>query len=169
MGSKFRRRSAICAWDMSEGATDAICIRVEGGRISLRGIGVYLHAEQVRRTWQCEIHVLRDGDQFSLLSKTSCELSSGGTVDTGVILLPDSVTLSVGVTYAIKVWTPENGKTYCGEGGVNYIRLSNGARVTFSSCPLSENGTSLQRGQIPFFLYSVVQSEKCDTSQAKDE
>ncbi|KIH46457.1 PHR domain protein, partial [Ancylostoma duodenale] len=158
---RFRRRSAVCAWDMSDGATDAICIRVEGGRIALRGVGVYLQAEQ--------IHVLRDGDQFSLLSKTSCELSSGGAVDTGVILLPDSVTLAVGVTYAIKVWTPENGKTYCGEGGVNYIRLNNGARVTFSSCPLSENGTSLQRGQIPFFLYSVVESEKVDVTEAQDE
>ncbi|EYC22759.1 hypothetical protein Y032_0016g2930 [Ancylostoma ceylanicum] len=166
---RFRRRSAVCAWDMSDGATDAICIRVEGGRIALRGVGVYLQAEQVRRTWQCEIHVLRDGDQFSLLSKTSCELSSGGAVDTGVILLPDSVTLAVGVTYAIKVWTPENGKTYCGEGGVNYIRLTNGARVTFSSCPLSENGTSLQRGQIPFFLYSVVESEKVDVPEKQDE
>ncbi|VDK58697.1 unnamed protein product, partial [Cylicostephanus goldi] len=71
--------------------------------------------------------------------------------------------------YAIKIWTPENGKTYCGEGGVNYIRLNNGARVTFSSCPLSENGTSLQRGQIPFFLYSIVETEKVDTSQTKDE
>ncbi|ETN85252.1 hypothetical protein NECAME_06478, partial [Necator americanus] len=70
---------------------------------------------------------------------------------------------------AIKVWTPENGKTYCGEGGVNYIRLNNGARVTFSSCPLSENGTSLQRGQIPFFLYSVVESEKVDVGEAQDE
>ncbi|KHJ86795.1 PHR domain protein [Oesophagostomum dentatum] len=166
---RFRRRSAVCAWDMSDGATDAICVRIEGGRIALRGVGVYLHAEQVRRTWQCEIHVLRDGDQFSLLSKTSCELSSGGAVDTGVILLPDSVTLAVGVTYAIKVWTPENGKTYCGEGGVNYIRLNNGARVTFSSCPLSENGTSLQRGQIPFFLYSVVEPEKVDKTEAQDE
>ncbi|KAK5981196.1 PHR domain-containing protein, partial [Trichostrongylus colubriformis] len=101
---------------MSEGATDAICIRVDGGRIALRGVGVYLHAEQVRRPWHCEIYVLCEGDQFSLLAKTSCELNSGGTADTGVIVLQEPVTLATGVTYAIKVWTPENGKTYCGEG-----------------------------------------------------
>ncbi|WKY12527.1 hypothetical protein Q1695_003815 [Nippostrongylus brasiliensis] len=166
---RFRRRSAVCAWDMSEGATDAICIRIDAGRIALRGVGVYLHAEQVRRVWQCEIYVLRDGDQFSLLAKTSCELNSGGAADTGVILLPESVNLSMGLTYAIKVWTPENGKTYCGEGGVNYIRLNNGARVTFSSCSLSENGTSLQRGQIPYFLYSVVETEKSETSEVQEE
>ncbi|XGW06024.1 hypothetical protein V3C99_016398 [Haemonchus contortus] len=166
---RFRRRSAVCAWDMSEGATDAICIRVDGGRIALRGVGVYLHAEQVRRSWHCEVYVLREGDQFSLLAKTSCELNSGGTADTGVILLPESITMATGVTYAIKVWTPENGKTYCGEGGVNYIRLNNGARVTFSSCALSENGTSLQRGQIPYFLYSIVETEKSDNTEVKEE
>ncbi|KJH46711.1 PHR domain protein [Dictyocaulus viviparus] len=153
---RFRRRSAVCAWDMSEGATDAICIRVDGGRIALRGVGVYLHAEQIKKTWHCEIYMLRDSDQFSLLTKTSCELNNGGAADTGIILLPDSLSLTTGVTYAVKVWTSENGRTYCGEGGVNYIRLSNGARLTFSSCPLSENGTSLQRGQIPYFLYSVI-------------
>ncbi|VDO50976.1 unnamed protein product, partial [Haemonchus placei] len=137
--SRFRRRSAVCAWDMSEGATDAICIRVDGGRIALRGVGVYLHAEQVRRSWHCEVYVLQ------------------------------SITMATGVTYAIKVWTPENGKTYCGEGGVNYIRLNNGARVTFSSCALSENGTSLQRGQIPYFLYSIVETEKSDNTEVKEE
>ncbi|KAK6037132.1 PHR domain protein [Cooperia oncophora] len=166
---RFAAGVLYCAWDMSEGATDAICIKVDGGRIALRGVGVYLHAEQVRRVWQCEIYVLREGDQFSLLAKTSCELNSGGTADTGVILLPESITLAAGVTYAIKVWTPENGKTYCGEGGVNYIRLNNGARVTFSSCSLSENGTSLQRGQIPYFLYSVVETEKSENTELKEE
>uniref|UniRef100_A0A8L8Q1Q6 TNFR-Cys domain-containing protein n=1 Tax=Heligmosomoides polygyrus TaxID=6339 RepID=A0A8L8Q1Q6_HELPZ len=154
---RFRRRSAVCAWDMSEGATDAICIRVDGGRIALRGVGVYLHAEQVRRTWQCEVR------SPAFISWCS---SLGGTADTGVILLPESISLAMGVTYAIKVWTPENGKTYCGEGGVNYIRLNNGARVTFSSCSLSENGTSLQRGQIPYFLYSIVDTEKSETTES---
>ncbi|KAJ1346815.1 hypothetical protein KIN20_001718 [Parelaphostrongylus tenuis] len=166
---RFRRRSAVCAWDMSDGATDAICIRVDGGRIALRGVAVYLHAEQARRTWHCEVYMLRDPDQFSLLTGTSCELSSGGAADTGVILLPDATPIAVGVTYAIKVWTSENGRTYCGEGGVNHVRLSNGARVTFSSCPFSENGTSLQRGQIPYFVYSVVEKEKKDRNAVEEE
>lgn len=55
------------------------------------------------------------------------------------------------------------------EGGVNYIRLNNGARVTFSSCSLSENGTSLQRGQIPYFLYSIVDTEKSETTEVQEE
>ncbi|CAI2353362.1 unnamed protein product [Caenorhabditis sp. 36 PRJEB53466] len=75
--------------------------------------------------------------------------------EVGIVRFPDYVLLSPGVTYAIKVNMLKNSKTFCGEGGVTQVRLLNGARLFFSGCSLSQNGTTVQRGQLPFLLYSI--------------
>lgn len=44
------------------------------------------------------------------------------------------------------------------------MRLQKNICLTFSSCSLSQNGTNVQRGQLPYFLYSI----DADTSPKKN-
>lgn len=163
--SRFRRRSANSAWDMSDGSPDAISFRVDTDDIVLHGIGIYLPFEQEpKRKWHCEVFSLvAEGiEQWETICTTMAELASAGGVDTGIIPLPVPVRLKSMQTYAVKIWAPDSGmKTLCGEGGVPHARLSNGAKLYYASCGLSENGTTLLRGQIPFLVY-IVDSKKPD-------
>ncbi len=92
--------------------------------------------------------------------------SASGQREIAPLRLTRAISLQANCVYAIRL-TMQGGKTFCGEGeadspsssvsagGLSSIRLTNGVRVQFQPCLLSENGTSLARGQIPFLLYSV--------------
>lgn len=74
------------------------------------------------------------------------------------------VTLKPGVCYAVRVML-NAGKSFYGEGellgsefekknyfisdGICSVRLQNNAHITFFPCSLSQNGTTILRGQIP--------------------
>lgn len=44
-------------------------------------------------------------------------------------------------------------------GGVCSLRLQNNIRLSFLPCSLSQNGTTVQRGQIPLLLYSIEEKK----------
>lgn len=155
--SRFRRRSAQPTWDMSDGCADAIAFRVDSEGVKLHGFGIYLPLEADRRNFTGEILMLSPdaSEKWSCLLRVSAEMTMEEK-EVGIVRFPDYVLLSPGVTYAIKVNMMKNSKTFCGEGGVTQVRLVNGARLFFSGCSMSQNGTNVQRGQLPFLLYSIL-------------
>ncbi|CAB3398193.1 unnamed protein product [Caenorhabditis bovis] len=159
--SRFRRRSAVPNWDMSDGCPDSIAFRVDSEGIKLHGFGIYLPTEHDKRQFTGEILMLSpdSSEKWTCLLRVTADMSSEDK-ETGIIKFTEYVLLSPGITYAIKLCMTKNGKTYCGESGTAQIRLVNGTRLFFSGCSLSHNGTTVQRGQIPFILYSVMDQSK---------
>uniref|UniRef100_A0A915ATT0 RCR-type E3 ubiquitin transferase n=8 Tax=Parascaris univalens TaxID=6257 RepID=A0A915ATT0_PARUN len=163
--SRFRRTASHPNWDMSRGAADAIAIRVDVCGVMLHGIGVYCAHHGQQYNYVCEV-LMNSGDaaheQWTLLEKISGMLSANqfevSQREIAMLRLTKAIRLQSGVVYAIRL-TVEGGKTFCGEGGVGTVRLCNGARMHFQPCSLSQNGTSLARGQIPFVLYSMKENE----------
>uniref|UniRef100_A0A8R1DYZ2 RCR-type E3 ubiquitin transferase n=1 Tax=Caenorhabditis japonica TaxID=281687 RepID=A0A8R1DYZ2_CAEJA len=155
--SRFRKRSAQPTWDMSDGCADAIAFRVDSEGVKLHGFGLYLPLEIDRRSFTGEIFMLSpdSSEKWTCLLRVTAEMATEEK-EVGIVKFPDSVLLSPGVTYAIKVNMLKNSKTFCGEGGVTQVRLLNGARLFFSGCSMSQNGTTVQRGQLPFLLYSIL-------------
>ncbi|CAD6193419.1 unnamed protein product [Caenorhabditis auriculariae] len=167
--SRFRRRSGQTSWEMANGSADAIAFRIDAEGIRLHGFGVYLTAEKEKRTFSGEVYMLTPeaSEKWSCLFRVNVDIGAENQ-ECGVIRLPEHVLLSPGVTYAVKLWMPKNSRTFCGENGTNQLRLCDGTRLFFSGCSLSQNGTTVQRGQIPFLLYSVTErSVNSQTTQDK--
>uniref|UniRef100_A0A1I7UJB5 DOC domain-containing protein n=1 Tax=Caenorhabditis tropicalis TaxID=1561998 RepID=A0A1I7UJB5_9PELO len=155
--SRFRKRSSQPTWDMSDGCADAMAFRVDSEGIKLHGFGIYLPLEPDRRNFIGEILMLSpdSSEKWTCLLRVSVEMSVEEK-EVGIVRFPEYVLLSPGVTYAVKVSMTKNAKTFCGEGGVTQVQLLNGARLFFSGCSMSQNGTNVQRGQLPFLLYSIL-------------
>lgn len=71
-----------------------------------------------------------------------------------LIRFPKILNLKADLSYAVRVHL-NGGKTFYGEEGVCSLRLQNNICLSFAPCSLSQNGTTIQRGQIPYFLYSI--------------
>lgn len=166
--SRFRRRSAQPTWDMSDGCADAIAFRVDSEGIKLHGFGIYLPTEPDRRNFVGEIMMLSpdSSEKWTCLLRVTAEMSSEEK-EVGIVRFPEYVLLSPGVTYAVKVNMMKNTKTFCGEGGVTQVHLLNGARLFFSGCSMSQNGTTVQRGQLPYLIYSIL--DQSNSLQIKQE
>ncbi|CAL2043031.1 unnamed protein product [Caenorhabditis brenneri] len=154
--ARFRRRSTQPTWDMSDGNADAIAFRVDSEGIKLHGFGLYLPLEADRRNFVGEILMLSPdaAEKWTCLMRVTAEFCAEEK-EVAIFRFQEYVLLSPGVTYAAKINMLRNGKTFCGEGGVTQVQLVNGARLFFSGCALSQNGTNVQRGQLPFLMYSV--------------
>ncbi|ULT86357.1 hypothetical protein L3Y34_006204 [Caenorhabditis briggsae] len=166
--SRFRRRSAQPTWDMSDGCSDAVAFRVDSEGVKLHGFGIYLPLETDRRNFTGEIMMLSPdaSEKWTCLLRVTAEMAADEK-EVGIVRFPEYVLLSPGVTYAVKVSMMKNAKTFCGEGGVTQVQLLNGARLFFSGCSMSQNGTTVQRGQLPFLMYSIV--DQSTSIQIKQE
>ncbi|EFO87594.1 CRE-RPM-1 protein [Caenorhabditis remanei] len=166
--ARFRKRSTAPTWDMSDGCSDAVAFRVDSEGVKLHGFGIYLPLEPDRRNFIGEILMLApdSSEKWTCLLRVSAEMSADEK-EVGIIRFPENVLLSPGVTYAVKVNMIKNAKTFCGEGGVPQVQLLNGGRLLFSGCSMSQNGTTVQRGQLPFLMYSVV--DESSTIPVKQE
>ena len=140
---------------MNDGAVDAVAFRVDIDGVLLHGIAVYISPSE-RRTWTVEVLQLNPEitEKWETVGTGKSDVGAE-SADAGIIKLDQQLPLIPGVTYCVKVQTTEPTKTYSGEGGYNHIRLSNGARLTFCGTSMSQNGTTVNRGQIPYFIYSI--------------
>ncbi|PAV60710.1 hypothetical protein WR25_02916 isoform A [Diploscapter pachys] len=153
--NRFRRRSSLASWEMTDGAVDAVAFRVDIDGVLLHGVAVYISPSE-RRTWTVEVLQLNTEitEKWETVGTGKSDVGAE-SADAGIIKLDQQLSLIAGVTYCVKVQTTEPTKTYSGEGGYNHIRLSNGARLTFCGTSMSQNGTTVNRGQIPYFIYSI--------------
>lgn len=72
--------------------------------------------------------------------------------DVAEIKFDKPVPIKENVKYAVRLRN-HGGRTSNGDGGLNSIKGPDGTTFTFSTCSLSFNGTTQNRGQIPQILY----------------
>ncbi|KAI1714938.1 PHR domain-containing protein [Ditylenchus destructor] len=179
--NRFQKISSQMNWDVDGDAYDAIAFKIDSSTINLHGAGVFLNCTSRS---QCEYELgllVNKGDSvnesWTLIEQTSGTVSDqtlmGGVdqIGDGVYANNDNgpppqvvmirfgrpVTLKPGVCYAVRVML-NAGKSFYGEDGICSVRLQNNAHITFFPCSLSQNGTTILRGQIPSLLYSVDKS-----------
>ncbi|GMT09517.1 hypothetical protein PFISCL1PPCAC_813, partial [Pristionchus fissidentatus] len=157
---RFRRRSGGACWDMSTGAADAICLRVDKSGVQLAGIGVYSSGTEYTATHTLEVYKAdsetNNDDKWELVEKVTHLVSANEGRETTNLKFNRVVPLDPAKTYVIKISCLDGGKTFAGENGASSVRLLNGARLVYSNSDFSQNGTCLARGQIPHLLYSLV-------------
>ncbi|CAJ0567085.1 unnamed protein product, partial [Mesorhabditis spiculigera] len=163
--SRFRRNSPHANWDLTSGAPDAICFRTDISGLTLHGVGIYTgNPAEMTMTMELLEQTCRPGE------------SEWDRLEMVTILVPATeegkeTFIANGTVYAIKLSTQNGTKTFCGEGGLNFVRLSNGARLVFNNSAMSENGTSMTRGQIPYLVYTLSDALKpqLDTKSERDQ
>ncbi|CAD5224052.1 unnamed protein product [Bursaphelenchus okinawaensis] len=159
-----RFRQTVCQpnWETGNDAPDSIAFKVDTAGIQLQGVGMYPTSTKHQRKVTYEIEVLEskgETDRDGWISLGRCngvahDDSCGDGAECVLIRLNKAIPLKPNVTYAIKA-VIDAGKTFFGESGISVVKLQRHGRMTFLPSSFSKNGTTVTRGQLPFFLYSI--------------
>nr|XP_022909947.1 E3 ubiquitin-protein ligase MYCBP2 isoform X2 [Onthophagus taurus] len=169
---RFTRTNQSRTWNTGNGSPEAICLQVDRSGISIVGIGVYGGVGH----YECDLEILEDQNTVGVTegahthtqrwncieSVKHCFESTDFNPDIAELKFHRPVSIKENVKYAIRLKN-HGGKTNNGDGGLSSVKGSDNTTFTFSTCPLSFNGTTVARGQIPVILY---QSNPVETARA---
>jgi len=128
-----------------DGQTDAISIQTTVD-IVLTGVGLYGGMEA--STHDITLKVCNGND---VLSKVETKMVSNGSQNPIKIELQNSVCVHANTMYTVAALI-KGPKTWAGEGGKSACEFRDG-RITFHPSEVSQNGTNMDRGQIPQLFY----------------
>ncbi|KAL3078261.1 hypothetical protein niasHS_012148 [Heterodera schachtii] len=177
--SRFRHISAHAQWEVGgnrhASAWDAVAFRVDGPGIALTGVGIFsgsaatgpehFELELVKTQSINDIPSGQQNEWHSLERVTG----QTDTFPTQIVHFAHAFPLRPGACYAVKVRFEGAGKTLFGEGGLLSIQIRDQIRLHFLPCDLSRNGTTVSRGQFPFFLLTVADTKEKFGGAAKAE
>ncbi|XP_033631426.1 E3 ubiquitin-protein ligase MYCBP2-like isoform X2 [Asterias rubens] len=167
--SRYTRVSQGRGWSTGNGTPDAVCFSVDKPGILIAGFCVYGGGGH----YNYELELL-DGSETGADGHShrwnSLEIVKGSygpndlINDVAEIKFDRPVPIKEGVKYAVRLRNHGN-RTVNGDGGTTHVKCHDGVVYTFSTCPLSSNGTSQTRGQVPQILYfnSTADSEHTQT------
>ncbi|KRZ20205.1 E3 ubiquitin-protein ligase rpm-1 [Trichinella pseudospiralis] len=174
--SRFSRLSASPDWNSNAGCADAIAFRVQQPGISVHGAGLFGGPSPLRYCLELLVsrnHHGSDHDQddsWLLLEQVSGEISPENNMNNNIlnmnnyyagaahihhVLLSKSVPMEPTRVYAFRLRV-QGGNSWHGEGGQAVVPCGP-VRFQYSTCNLSANGTTVNRGQIPTLLYKQQQ------------
>ncbi|CAD5232657.1 unnamed protein product [Bursaphelenchus xylophilus] len=166
-----RFRQTVCQpnWETGNDAADSIALKVDCHGIQLQGIGMYPSSPKSQRKVTYDIEVLEakgDSERDGWISLARCngvahEESTAEGNECVLIRLNKPIPLKPNVAYAVKALI-DAGKTFFGEAGISVVKLQRHGRMTFLPSSFSKNGTTVSRGQLPFFLYSIENSNEAN-------
>uniref|UniRef100_A0A915DEE6 PHR domain-containing protein n=1 Tax=Ditylenchus dipsaci TaxID=166011 RepID=A0A915DEE6_9BILA len=155
--NRFRKTSTQLSWDVGNSAYDAIAFKVDS---------------PANQQYSYELELLvKNGDSLNerwiLAEKASGSVSdrmevlehqqtSNAECSPQIVMIrfSNAKNLRSDSSYAVRLLL-NGSKTFYGEDGICSLRLQNNVQLNFMPCSLSENGTTILRGQIPCLLYSV--------------
>ncbi|CAH0546546.1 unnamed protein product [Brassicogethes aeneus] len=159
--SRFTRTNQSRTWNTGNGSPDAVCFQVDHPGVTIVGVGIYGGIGH----YEYEVELLEDQSSVSnseshahthRWSTLESVRGSFGPEDFAPevieIKFERSIPIKEHVKYALRLRN-HGGRTNNGDGGLNFVKGSDNTTFTFSTCPLSFNGTTLTRGQLPIVLY----------------
>ncbi|XP_038063237.1 E3 ubiquitin-protein ligase MYCBP2-like isoform X3 [Patiria miniata] len=155
--TRYGRVSQGRGWSTGNGTPDAVCFSVDKPGILIAGFCIYGGGGH----YNYELELL-DGSETGADGHShrwnSLELVKGSygpsdlVNDVAEVKFDRPVAVKEGVKYAVRLRNHGN-RTVNGDAGTTHVKCPDGVVFTFSSCPLSSNGTSQTRGQVPQILY----------------
>ncbi|XP_052746829.1 E3 ubiquitin-protein ligase highwire isoform X2 [Bicyclus anynana] len=157
--SRFMRVNTSRTWCTGNGIPDAICFSVNRPGVAIVGACVFLGSGTYNYTIELLYDIRTTSEDVNPSQSWVAEEIAEGTVngstaqhDMVQIKFNRPVLLKDDVRYAIRVCC-EGARTPSGDCGLPAVSGPDGTVFQFSSCPLSFNGTTLARGQLPCVIY----------------
>ncbi|KAE9549406.1 hypothetical protein FO519_007385 [Halicephalobus sp. NKZ332] len=171
--NRFRRFNSHLNWETGNGAHDAISFKVDSKGVTIHGVGVFV-GQAASGDFSYELETFLNtgdlanecwslvGQQTGYLKDSSIGVpqnppNSNQKLVTG-IKLTKPMKLEPDVTYCVRIHL-SSGKSFYGENGQATVKLLNNIKLNFMPCSLSKNGTTLIRGQIPYLIYCIDETE----------
>ncbi|XP_045784545.1 E3 ubiquitin-protein ligase MYCBP2 [Maniola jurtina] len=170
---RFMRVNSARTWSTGNGSPEAICFTIDRRGVALAGACVYAGAGHYDYFMELLYDIRTTTEDANQTHCWVTEVAVEGSFsaadanhDMVQIKFETPVLLKEDTLYALRL-SCEGARTASGDCGLPAVTGPDGTTFQFSSCPLSFNGTTLARGQLPCLIY--FRTSTIDTLLGIDE